>query len=281
MRIKDVRVLLVGVGHWGFNHYKTLAALTNNFKVYDTNPSRTFTMNGVSNMHVVGTNEANYDAVIIATESVKHFELTKYYWERGCSVLCEKPVVKSKEELDELVHMVKQRPDQVFMAGHTLMYHPAILDAVDWAVNCTDINVVLRRMKYNPIKGEDEIYRLAPHDISILDRLGILDSCDRCGNSLYFSSDRGKANVVVSWSQDPPIRDLYILSNFDTLYFNDYQETYMIEDRVVWYDKTPPLMKEQIAFLSSVAGRDMNHSDIYHTERVYTALTHLKKWEPL
>lgn len=285
--IRNIKVLLLGYGNWGSVHLKTLNALTDNWKVYDINQSKlqkVYDFYGAQ--HVVESHRPqdlfDCEAVIIATSSDTHFPLAKEYLKAGKHVLVEKPVVKSKEELKELIQIANECP-QVFMAGHTLMYSDPHLKVIEWANKQLDepITVILRRMKKNPIKGDDEIYRLAPHDLSLLDRLGLLEG-ESCidGNALYFSANGSKANVVVSWFQDPPIRDFYVMNKNHVYYHDDSKHICMFDNIPIKYDRTPPLLREHLAFLSTIAGENLNNSDIHHVERVYRSLTNLKQWEP-
>jgi len=278
MKIKDIRVLLVGLGNWGKNHSKTLKALPCKSIEYD----KSFAIKDMSE-EFVHPNPVNYDAVIIATTSSTHFELTKKYWLEGKHVLCEKPVVKNKEELDELVSLVRSRPHQVFMAGHTMLFNGAI-EKISKVSPRGDF--ILRRMKYNPIDGDDEVYRLIPHDLSILDHTTkMIDKMEFSINKNFvkFQSElcEYKGNIQVSWWQYPPIRDVYVNVCGFQYYFNDYNEIFTKDGCSLEYDKTPPLLKEQMRFLELIAGDSCNNPvDISHTERVYTVLTNLKKWEP-
>lgn len=277
MRLKDIRVLLVGVGNWGRNHLKTLAAITNNFITYDKKDD-------LSDSQSNHPNEKDYDAVIIATTSHTHFDLTKRYLLEGKHVLCEKPVVKSEEELNELINIASLHHRQVFMAGHTMLYHNAI-DIISKDAPLGG-NLILRRMKHNPIKGDDEVYRLIPHDISIIDKIsgGTMDCKDFFldGNFLTFNIDLGHmqrlcGNVEVSWFQDPPIRDMY----FNNGYFHDHNNTLSLGGVIQNYDRVPPLLREQLTFLELIAGiKRINPTNIWHTERVYRVLTKLRRWTP-
>lgn len=273
MRIKDIRVLLVGVGNWGKNHLSTLRCLPCKKMHYDKK------YDAVGDVH---PNSDEYDAVIIATNSDTHFNLCKKYLTLGKHVLCEKPVVKNGEELDELVQLCATRSNQVFMAGHTMLFHPAIQTLYSHVGNG---NITLKRMKHNPISGDDELYRLIPHDLSIIDYItnGMknIEFNLKEANFVTFDSNYCKGTIQVSWWQEPPIRDMYVDCGEDHYYFHDYNETLTHNGRRVYYDRTPPLIREQIRFLELIAKyTNKNPVNIEHTQRVYKVLTELKKWDP-
>lgn len=282
MNYKDVRVLLLGCGNWGKTHLKTLQALTNNYLVHDICYDK---YPGWLPIEKTWDGDPNkVDAVIVATTSSTHFELTKKWLELGKHILVEKPVVKNKEELGEL-NDIAAKSRGVLMAGHTMVYSGAMPSIRFNKDNNEPIVVIMRRMKKNPIVGDDEVYRLIPHDLSILFHV-FEDKKIKVKNNLgtNFVLDiegTGVADVIVSWHQDPAIRDMYVFQKNElTTYFNDANNLLLNGRYQIPFDVTPPLIKEQLAFLNSCVGRNENLTGIDHINKVYELLTDMKKWEP-
>lgn len=286
MKIQDVKVLVLGAGNWGKNHIKNLDAITKNWKAYDPDSEKLGEIiNKYGQIHAIIRTEDLHDcdAVIVASTSSTHYDLTREYIDDWKHVLVEKPVVKSKEELDGLVNAVKDRPMQVFMSGHTMLYHPvmrAIRDMLEQGYCLKEPRFIMRRMKTNPIVGDDEVYRLLPHDLALLDYWDKLGTLGALKDDETFTNEH--ANVIVSWEQDPPLRDLYIVDkDMNTIYFNDYTGDFMYNNGRLNYDPFPPLMLEQLNFLSMCAGRsEYNPTGIEHTKTVYELLTKIRPWTP-
>ena len=57
--------------------------------------------------------EGKVDGVIVATPPASHFEICKWFLERGIDVLCEKPLTESYEEAQELVRIADQQRAQL------------------------------------------------------------------------------------------------------------------------------------------------------------------------
>jgi predicted dehydrogenase len=55
------------------------------------------------------------DAIIIASPPYTHLQMVKDALQAGKNILLEKPLVPNRKEMDELVHVVKQYPDQLVL----------------------------------------------------------------------------------------------------------------------------------------------------------------------
>ena len=86
-------------------------------------------------------NDAEIDAVVIATPVRFHYEMAKACLNAGKHVFIEKPMARTVAEAEELVALADQQ-GLVIMVGHTFLFSPAvrrmkqIIDAVT-SVKCS------------------------------------------------------------------------------------------------------------------------------------------------
>ncbi|NND35270.1 MAG: Gfo/Idh/MocA family oxidoreductase, partial [Saprospiraceae bacterium] len=118
--------------------------------------------------------DAEIDAVIIATPVYTHYDLAKKALLNQKHVLLEKPMTSSVSEAEELIQLAADK-NLVLMVDHTYLYTAAvqkIKSLVDSGVigtiqyiDSTRINLGLFQRDVNVL------WDLAPHDISICDYL--------------------------------------------------------------------------------------------------------------
>ncbi len=127
-----VRVGVVGCGWFGSAHarvYRTIgeAQLVAVMDIVEENAKKLAEIYHVN--HYTSIEEMirkeSLDAVSIAVTPQYLFRATKEALEAGASVLVEKPVVISREELSNLESLVK-RADGVFMPGFIELFNPAV-----------------------------------------------------------------------------------------------------------------------------------------------------------
>lgn len=128
-----MKLALIGCGKWGKNHLKTVNAiegckltwacdldyekLSQAAAVY---PQTRFTENKEDIL-----NDSEVQGVIIATTPESHYILAKEAISKGKAVLVEKPVTINSKDSHDLIELAAAQ-NTVLMAGHTLIYHPAV-----------------------------------------------------------------------------------------------------------------------------------------------------------
>lgn len=128
-----IKLALIGCGKWGKNYLKTVTAiegcelkwacdldcekLNQAAAVY---PQTRFTENKADIM-----NDSEVQGVIIATTPESHYNLAKEAISKGKAVLVEKPVTINRKDSNDLIELAAAQ-NTVLMAGHTLIYHPAV-----------------------------------------------------------------------------------------------------------------------------------------------------------
>ncbi len=165
---KRIKIGVVGVGHLGEIHTKLL---TNNklaelIGIYDTNSQRAKEISEKYNCYLFESlNEMsnNIDAVVIATTTITHFEIAKYFLQNNIHCFIEKPITARYKDALELIEIAKQR-NLIIQVGHVERFNPAI-KAI---------------MKFNPKPLFIEAHRLSQFkpraiDVSVVSDLMIHD----------------------------------------------------------------------------------------------------------
>lgn len=173
------KAAVVGLGYWGPN-------LARNFQVsddwelvglVDRDAKRLAKLGETYPWAKTGSDlgklidEAKPEIVAIATPVASHFELAKTALEKGCHVLCEKPLSATVEEAETLCALAEKQGKRLFV-DHTFTYTGAVRAIRDmfhkgtlgdlFYVDSVRINLGL----FQP--DVDVIWDLAPHDLSIL-----------------------------------------------------------------------------------------------------------------
>ena len=122
-----VSIGLVGVGKWGRNYARTLAALDQGslrFAAAADLAARPELPAGVAFLRSADEllRREDIEAVIIATPDDTHFRLAGDALRAGKDVLVEKPMALSVEDAEELTETAKSL-GRVLAVGHTMLYH--------------------------------------------------------------------------------------------------------------------------------------------------------------
>ncbi len=132
--MKDLRLAVVGVGHLG-RHHARLASSLAGFQVVgvqDHHPGRAAEVAGEFSLPVLADFDEvarQAEAVVVATPTVSHAEVSRFFLDRGLHVLVEKPMTASLIEADDLVARAR-KAERVLQVGHVERYNPAIQAAL-------------------------------------------------------------------------------------------------------------------------------------------------------
>lgn len=127
----SLKTAVVGVGYLGRFHAQKHKALEKELDfqlagVYDASPERSkFIADelGVPSFKNLEEVAASAQAVTVASATVKHFELTKFFLERGLHVNVEKPMTNDVSQARELNELAIER-DLVLAVGHSERFSP-------------------------------------------------------------------------------------------------------------------------------------------------------------
>ena len=170
--MKDLRLAVVGVGHLGRHHARVAASLAG-FRVvgvHDHHPGRAAEVAGEFSLPVLADLDEvarEAEAVVVATPTVTHAEVSRFFLDRGLHVLVEKPMTASLAEADDLVARAR-RAGQVLQVGHVERYNPAIEAALSLVASPRFIEVHRLGVFTARSLDVDVVLDLMIHDLQIV-----------------------------------------------------------------------------------------------------------------
>ncbi|HEY7195379.1 MAG TPA: Gfo/Idh/MocA family oxidoreductase [Gemmatimonadales bacterium] len=174
--MKRLKIGVVGAGTWGKNHVRTVAGLADAelTAVCDTDAkvrervARQYPAALVTG-EVPALLEA-VEAVIVASPAATHATVARQAIEAGKPVLVEKPFALSGRDAEAVAKLAEQRGLPV-LAGHLLVYHPAV-EKLREMVQQGELGRVFYlyglRVNLGQVrKDENALWSFGPHDVSV------------------------------------------------------------------------------------------------------------------
>jgi predicted dehydrogenase len=177
-----MRVAVAGLGYWGPNIARNLAALpdvelawccdpseASRERVAPSFPGARFTgeLDEVLADHSV-------DAVVLATPVPTHAALARRVLEGGKHCFVEKPLAQSAADA-EAVLAAAERAGRTLMVGHLLEYHPGVIklkELIDGGELGRVLYIYGNRLNLGKLRAdENALWSLGAHDVSVLLRL--------------------------------------------------------------------------------------------------------------
>ena len=169
----------IGCGYWGPNVLRNFSAQPDCWVkfVAEINPERqAYVRTNFPRSKVVSDldtilNDAEVDAVIVATPASSHYALTKKVLESGKHAFVEKPLATSTADADELVKL-SETSGKLLMAGHTFLYNAAVRYARTLLTGDQLgqlYYIYSQRLNLGQVRSDvNAWWNLAPHDVSIM-----------------------------------------------------------------------------------------------------------------
>lgn len=258
-----VAVGQVGLGYWGKNLLRNFSALPNTCllqacdqcekAIAELKPSYPKVSFTTSYQDLLANN--NLEAVVIATETPKHYAMAAAALKAGKHVFVEKPMAQTTAQAHELVELSEQQ-NRVLMVGHLLLYHPAF-QYVDQCIQANKLGEVFylysTRVNLGIVRQqENALQSLAPHDLSVALQFlkpqpvavaahgqsylqkGVEDVTF---TTVYFNDGR-MAHLHTSWLDPHKIRKVTVVGSEKMAVIDDMKTT----EKVRIYDKgiNPP-----------------------------------------
>ncbi len=252
-----LRVGIIGLGYWGPNLVRCFSDLENCkvTAVCDQNHEQLLRIKdrfpSVYPIESFDTllDRDLVDAVVIATPTASHYELTMKALEHDLHVFVEKPLAKTSAECRKLVQKAGERNRTLFV-GHVFLHSAPVLKLRELIETneLGNINYISsRRLNLGPVRKDvSALYDLAPHDISMMlyligqkphsvscsgfDRLhpGIHDVCNL---TMLFEGNR-MGMVHVSWLDPRKERVLTVVGDRKMAVYDDLEQ-----EKIKVYDK--------------------------------------------
>jgi predicted dehydrogenase len=225
-----LKVAVIGAGYFGRFHAEKLAAMpaTMLTAVVDADLQRAEAVARPLQVPALASHralEGNVDAVTIAAATSAHFEIARYFLERGVHCFVEKPIATTTAEAATLVGLSAQRR-LVLQVGHiqrvlfaaldarSLVERPRFVEAVraaPYKVRATDVGVVLDLM----IHDIDLVLALFDEPVTDVRASGarvVSASEDWCNARITFASGAA-ASLTASRVSDAIARHLRVFGD--------------------------------------------------------------------
>jgi len=174
--VTRLKIGVVGAGAWGRNHVRTVAGLAEGelAAVCDTDPKvRERVARQYPGALVTGDVAALLsvvDAVIVASPAATHAAVALQALEAGKPVLVEKPFALNVRDAEAVAKRGAQKNLPV-LAGHLLVYHPAV-ERLREMVQTGELGRVFYlyglRVNLGQVrKDENALWSFGPHDVSV------------------------------------------------------------------------------------------------------------------
>ncbi len=127
-----IKLGIIGTGHMGQYHVNVSRQLTDAslIGIYDVDSSRArFIAEKYSTQSFTNLEELieSVNAVIVATPTFLHYEISKLALEKGIHVLVEKPIAENVDQAKELVELAKSK-ELILQVGHVERFNGAVLE---------------------------------------------------------------------------------------------------------------------------------------------------------
>ncbi len=176
----EVRICVVGCGHWGKNLLRNFHQIGCLHGYFDQAPDR---MESFGRQYPSARTYRSYEellrdseveAVALATPAEQHAPMAIAALRAGKDVFVEKPMALTPESGQDVLD-ASLATRRLVMVGHLLLYHPAI-EAIQQLLGSGELGrleyIYSNRLSMGKIRSEENaLWSFAPHDISVILRL--------------------------------------------------------------------------------------------------------------
>lgn len=244
-----IRVGIVGLGYWGPNLVRCFSDLENckvttvcdqNYDQLLAIKDRFPSVYPIENFDAMLERDL-VDAVVIATPTASHFELTMKALEHDLHVFVEKPLAQTSADCRRLIETAGERNRTLFV-GHVFLHSAPVIKLRELVASgeLGNINYISsRRLNLGPVRKDvSALYDLAPHDISmmlyLLDQKPLFVACsgfaklnpgiqDVCNLTMSFADNR-MGMIHVSWLDPRKERILTVVGDKKMAVYDDLEQ---------------------------------------------------------
>ena len=170
--MNKVKTAVIGTGHLGKFHARVLSVLDNCqfVGVVDVDEERGKEIAAKYSVPYLSKYEEiadEVDAVTIATPTVYHYEIARFFMEKGKHVLVEKPITSEIEDAERLVKLAEKTGTRL-QVGHIERFNRAFSALARYV----ETPYVMKTFRYSPFTGRsvdiDVILDLMIHDMDLV-----------------------------------------------------------------------------------------------------------------
>ena len=174
------RVALIGFGHWGPNYARILTGTLSGARLCACAEPSAGRLAAFESQYPSARAYADYgrllrdgdvDAVIVATPTSTHREVTEDCLRAGLHVLVEKPLASTVADAAAMSALAEET-GRILMVGHTFLFNPAVRAIkryIDDGLLGEIRYLYFQRTGLGPIRHDvNALWDLAPHDLSML-----------------------------------------------------------------------------------------------------------------
>ncbi len=251
-------VAVVGAGNWGRNLVRNFASIPGVELKYVCDRSEKVRQSMAAAYPkakvVAEAGDALADpavnAVVVAVDAPRHYEVAKAALSAGKHTYVEKPLTLASAEAGELVALSDARGVHL-MVGHLLEYHPAvnyIKQMIDAGQVGDPLYLYFQRVNLGIVRNcENAWWSLAPHDVSVACYLfGAQPASVSASGQAYLQkgiedvvfanlkfADGRMAHIHVSWLDPHKIRKVTLVGSQKMVVFDDMEAS----EKIRVYDK--------------------------------------------
>jgi predicted dehydrogenase len=270
-----LRVALIGFGHWGPNYARILSGTLSGARLTacaDPSAGRLATF---ERQYPAARAYADYrrllrdgdvDAVIVATPTSTHREVTEECLRAGLHILVEKPLASSVADAEALSALA-QEAGRTLMVGHTFLFNPAvraIKSYIDRGLLGEIRYLYFQRTGLGPIRQDvNALWDLAPHDLSMLRYWLNADPTDLVARGQAYLKagtedvvfltlnypNQVLASVHVSWLDPVKVRSVTVVGDRKMIVFDDTHAT----EKLRIYDRGADYQPREGGFAEFIA----------------------------
>jgi len=277
-RTGRIRLGLAGVGRWGANYVRTIAAGAEAelVAVSSRNPNVPVLVGAGCRVHASWEgllDSSEIDALIVATPASTHYEIASAALSRGLPVLVEKPLATRLEDARGLEGLAAER-DLPLITDHVYLFHPGFRALLERLDGTEIVEITALAGNAGPLRDDVSVlWDWGPHDVAMcLEAMRGLPTA--CGvriereagraQSILVDLDFGGRPARLHLGNDLPARrrTFEVRTSSETIVFEDAPERGLTvtphrgRPRSVAFSPEPPLAIAVHEFVEAVrAGR--------------------------
>lgn len=282
--MKEIKLAVIGCGHWGKNLARNFSELGALKAIVDPNPATAKFHAENYGVCAMEMSEALADddilGVVIAAPAELHKELALASIAAGKHVYVEKPLALSVED-GEIIFNAAKNAEVTLMVGHLLQYHPIFVKLREMVTN-GDLGKLRYAYSHRLSMGkfrieEDSFWSLAPHDVSMLLALFNEEPNEVRGGGLDFVTDGvadesridmvfpsgGRAHIFVSWLHPFKEQKLVVVGEKSMVVFDDikpWDEKLAVYNHTINIDgRVPEPIKEEVQYVEVPNGEPLRN----------------------